>query len=620
MNLEDSINDREIPPKQLLNVLLEHFNAGRYIESENLSKSLTVNFPKHSLGWKVLGAVLGQTGRIEDSLIIFQKTVKLFPKDAEVHTNLGNTLKLLRRYDEAELSYKEAIKLNSKYTPAHFHLGVIFTQLGRLTDAAESYKNAIKLKNNYVEAYYNLGITLKSLGKLIDARKSYEKAIQFNPNFAEAHYNLGNVFYELEEIDKALYSYTKAIELNPNFAKAHSNFGNALKKLGKFKEAKNSYKKATELEPNFAEAHFNLGITYIEFGKIEKATKHLIKAIELKSDYAEAHRNLTLVKKFKSKDDQYLKMNELYLKKEISDEDLCHINFALAKVHEDLENYEYAFKHYSEGNTLRKKQSKYNMNIDIEIFNQIKINYEKISIEAEKFNKVLNNHLPIFIVGMPRSGTTLIEQIISLHPSVKGAGELPYINNLGGSIARGLSNIDHQSLLTFRNSYLDKIHNIAEDHFFVTDKMPQNFLFLGLITSVIPEAKIIHVKRNPSAVCWANYKQYFKKDIGYSHSLEDIISYYKLYDNLMDYWSKLLNQKIYNIDYDKLTIDQEFETRRMIDYIGLKWDEKFLSPEVNKRIVSTASNVQIREKIYQGSSDQWKNYKPFLNGKFNLFD
>ena len=610
----------KIPPQQLLNSLIEHFKARRFIESENISKSLIENFPRHPFGWKVLGTVLGQTGRIEDSLIIFQKTVKLFPKDAEIHTNLGNTLKLLGRYDEAELSYKNAIKLNFKYTPAHFHLGVFFTQLGKLTDAAESYKNAIKLKDNYVEAYYNLGITLKSLGKLIDARKSYEKVIELKPNFADAYYNLGNVFYELEEIDKALHSYIKAIELNPNFAKAHSNFGNALKKLGKFKEAKNSYKKATELKPNFAEAHFNLGITYIEFGKIEKATKYLKKAIELKSDYAEAHRNLTLIKKFNSQDDQYLKMNELYLKKEISDEDLCHINFALAKVYEDLENYEYAFKHYCEGNALRKIQSKYNKNIDIEIFDQIKINYKKISIEAEKFNKTLNNHLPIFIVGMPRSGTTLIEQIISSHPSVKGAGELSYITDLGSLIARGFSDIDHQSLLKFRNSYLDKINNIAGDHFFITDKMPQNFLFLGLITSVIPEAKIIHVKRNPSAVCWANYKQYFKKDIGYSHSLEDIISYYKLYDNLMDYWSKHLNQKVYNIDYDKLTVDQELETRQMIDYIGLKWDEKFLSPEVNRRIVSTASNVQIREKIYQGSSDQWKNYEPFLNGKFNLFD
>ncbi len=620
MNLDNSINDSEFPPKQLLKVLLEHFNAGRYIESENLSKSLIENFPKHPFGYKILGAVLGQTRRIEDSLIIFQKTIKLFPKDVEIHTNLGNTLKLLGRYDEAELCYKNAIKLNSKYIPAHFHLGVIYTQLGKLTDAVESYKNAIKLKNDYVEAYYNLGITFKSLGKLIDARKSYEKAIELKPNFADAHYNLGNIFFELQEIDKALNCYAKAIELNPNYAKAHSNTGNALKKLGKFKEAKNSYKKATEILPNFAEAHFNLGITYIEFGNLQKATKHLTKAIEIKSDYAEAHRNLTLIKKFKSQDDQYLKMNELYLRKEISDEDLCHINFALAKVYEDLENYEYAFKHYSEGNALRKIQSNYNKNIDIEIFNQIKINYEKISIEAEKFNKELKNHLPIFIVGMPRSGTTLIEQIISSHPNVKGAGELSYINDLGGSIARGLSNIDHHSLLKFRNNYLDIVHNIAGDIFFITDKMPQNFLFLGLITSVIPEAKIINVKRNPSAVCWANYKQYFKKDIGYSHSLDDIIAYYKLYEDLMEYWSKHLNQKIYNIDYDKLTIDQEFETRQMIDYIGLKWDDKFLSPEVNKRIVSTASNVQIREKIYKGSSDHWKNYEPFLNGKLNLFD
>ena len=619
MKSPNSLNKNEIPPQQQLKVLLDHFQAGRYTESENLAKSLTENFPRHPFSWKVLGAVLGQTGRSTDSLVIFQKTVKLFPEDAEAHSNLGNTLKLLGRLEEAENSYNKAIKLNYEYTPAHYNLGVTLSQLGRSSEAAESYKKAIKLKNDFIEAHYNLGITFKSLGRLKDAENSYKKAIELSPNFAEAHYNLGNMYKDLNEIDKAQTCYIKAIELKPNFAKAHSNFGNTLKTLGKLKDAENSYKKAIELSPNFAEAHFNLGVTYTEFGKLEEAGIHLTKAIEFKPDYADAHRHLTLIKKFDSQDKQYLEMQQLYHSEDISDENLCYINFGLAKACEDLNNYEQAFKHYHEGNELRKKQSNYDRNVDIEIFNQIKSSYERILGESKKFDKLSINHLPIFIVGMPRSGTTLVEQIISSHPSVTGAGELSYINDLGVLIARGLSKIDHKSLLKFRNSYLDKIHNIANGNFFITDKMPQNFLFIGLITSVFPEAKIIHVKRNPQAVCWANYKQYFTKDIGYSHTLEDIVNYYKLYENLMDYWSKFLDKKIYNLDYDKLTINQELETRQVIEYLGLKWDEKFLSPHENKRIVSTASNVQIREKIYQGSSDQWKKYEPFLKGILNSF-
>ena len=223
--------------------------------------------------------------------------------------------------------------------------------------------------------------------------------------------------------------------------------------------------------------------------------------------------------------------------------------------------------------------------------------------------------MPIFIVGMPRSGTTLVEQIVSSHSRVTGAGELNFATQFGAGIATGFTEANNESLLNFRSKYFNKLQNFSNGNIFVTDKMPQNFRYIGLLAAAFPEAKILHVKRNPVAVCWSNYKQYFvSKGIGYCHAIDDIITYHKLYEKLMSFWIKSLSKRIYNIDYEQLTVNQELETRQIIEYIGLEWDERCLSPQNNTRSVATASNVQVRKKVYQGSSEQWRKYQPFLTG------
>ena len=268
----------------------------------------------------------------------------------------------------------------------------------------------------------------------------------------------------------------------------------------------------------------------------------------------------------------------------------------------------------------RKKLLNYNINKDVERFRKIKSNYPQIaynSLEPEKFSKDL---MPIFIVGMPRSGTTLVEQIISSHSEVTGAGELDFAAQFGAAIATGITEVNNESLLNFRSKYLTKLKSLSNKNLIITDKMPQNFRYIGLLAAAFPEAKIIHVKRNPAAVCWANYKQYFvSKNIGYCYAIDDVISYHKLYENLMDFWTNTLSNRIYKLDYELLTVNQESETRQLIEYLGLDWDEKCLSPQNNMRSVATASNVQVRKKVYRGSSEQWRKYQPFLNGALDSF-
>ena len=536
------------PPQEKLNSLLECYQTGRYVDAEKLSVSITEEFPKHPFAWKVLAGVLKQMGKINESLVVGQKSVQLDPQDAGAHNNLGVLLQHAQ---------------------------------GRLKEAEESFRQAITLKPDLADAHYNLGNTLKKQGRLEEAEASYTQAITLKPDYAEAHYNLGNT----------------------------------LKELGRLEEAETNYRKAIALKPDFAEGHNNLGATLQEQGRLDEAETNYRKAIALKPDFAEAHRHLTLLKKFDAQDKQYSKMQELYLDKNISEEQRCHINFGLAKACEDLGDLEKAFQHYREGNMLRKKLLNYNINQDMELFRQIKFTYPGIEQNSLTPDKLTKNLMPIFIVGLPRSGTTLVEQIISSHSKVTGAGELNFAAQFGSSIARGLSDSNTDSLINFRERYLFKLQSVSKGNLIVTDKMPQNFRYIGLLAAAFPEAKIVHVKRNPAAVCWANYKQYFVvKSTGYCNTIDDVISYHKLYESLMVFWTNTLSKRIYNLDYEQLTVNQESETRQLIDYLDLDWDEKCLSPQNNKRHIATASNVQIRKKVYRGSSEQWKKYQPFLNG------
>ncbi|MDG1026613.1 MAG: tetratricopeptide repeat protein [Gammaproteobacteria bacterium] len=501
------------PPQDQLHNLLKYYQASHYDEAEQLAKKITQIFPAHQFAWKILGAVLMQTGRTAESLVPMQKAVQTEPKNAEALSNLGVTL----------------------------------LKLGKIQDAEASFKKAVALKPNYAEAHNNLGATFKEQGKLSEAAKSFSRATVVKPDYAEAHNNLGIMLKALGKLDQAKASYTQAISLAPYNAKAH--------------------------------------------------------------------RHLTLLKKFHSKDRQYSKMLEIYSDQSISKGNRCHINFALAKAYEDLEDFGEAFSHLKEGNLIRKKLLNYCVDQDRERFNNIKSTYPRIEQHSLELDGLTRDVTPIFIVGLPRSGTTLIEQIVSSHSKVTGAGELSFATLFGSNIVNGISEISTGALVNFRVKYLEKLKNVSEGRKIVIDKMPHNFLHIGLLAAAFPEAKIVHVKRNAAAVCWANYRQYFAlPSSGYSHAIEDIVIYYKLYRDLMGFWFANLGNRIYELDYEQMTVSQENETRQVIKYLELGWEDRCLSPEYNTRSVATASNVQVREKIYKGSSEQWKRYRLFLDG------
>jgi hypothetical protein len=333
---------------------------------------------------------------------------------------------------------------------------------------------------------------------------------------------------------------------------------------------------------------------------------------------AEAHHNLSALKKYTYSDPQIVQMEKLYAGTNISDGNHCQLCFALAKPSEDLGNLEEAFRYLKEGNALRKKILNYDIVQDEEIFSRIKEtanSFRNFSFDAPGDENIPT---PILILGMPRSGTTLVEQIISNHSKVTAAGELRFLKMFGSSLAEGKVEVSGDKLRTARNQYLNELIKLSVGRPFVTDKMPSNFFYIGLICSALPEAKIIHVKRNPAATCWSNYKQNFAvKGLGYSYDLLDVVHYFQMYEELMLFWDEHYPGKIYHLDYEQLTTDQESETKKLIQYLGIDWEDACLFPEENKRYVKTASNLQVRKKVYKGSSEEWKKFEKYLDRAFD---
>ena len=278
----EKLNFADIPPQELRNILIAHYQKGRFSDAEKLSKEITQDFPRHCFAWKVLGAVLEATGRKSEAVDANQTAVELSPQDAAAHFNLGNTLKELGRLDEALASYINAIAWKPDFVEAHYNLGNMLKELGRLDEAEASYRQAIVLKPAFAEAHYNLGITLQELCRSDESEESYTQAIALKPDFVEAHFNLGNMLKELGRLDEAEASYRQAIALKPDYTEAYGNLGNTLKELGRLDEAEASYLQAIVLKPDFAEAHNNLGVTLQELGRFDEAEASYRQAITLK--------------------------------------------------------------------------------------------------------------------------------------------------------------------------------------------------------------------------------------------------------------------------------------------------------------------------------------------------
>jgi Tfp pilus assembly protein PilF len=501
------------------------------------------------------------------------------PSDEQINS-------LISLYKQGRLT--DALKLGKLLVAAHpmtvvLHnvLGAVNAGLGRRTQAVESYTKAIKIDPEFAEAHNNLGVALKSLGKHIEAVESFNRALQIKPDYADAYNNLGNAQRELGDIDGAIDSYAKSINNHPEFAEAHNNMGNAFKELGEVDKAITSYTNALAINPKFAEAHSNL----------------------------------STVKKYETDDLQFQQMRDQVEQNGLSTQDQRRLNFALGKAYGDTREPDKAISFLLEGNRLRKAELKYDIASDRTLFAKIKTPFMGQTPAPVSFENPDKNQTkrPIFIIGMPRSGTTLVEQILASHSKIHGAGELELLNEcIQQTSWRSFNyNTNHQD--DIRENYLSGLSEQHVSEPFITDKMPSNFRWVGFILNAFPDAKIVHVTRDARATCWSIFKIFFNATgLGYSNNLHDVSEYYKMYVDLMAFWREKFPERLYDLKYESLTLNQEYETRKLLDYIELDWEPQCLEFHKTNRAVRTASATQVRQKMYQGSSEEWREYEPYL--------
>ena len=554
--------------------------------------------------------------------LLAKKEIKLLENEKALNPTQAQLDEVMRFYSSGEIKQAlECVESLIKEYPNEYLLfnicGACHSEIGSIEPAIENFKKAIALKIDYSEAQFNLGVAFQKLNQLDNASEYYLQAINSQHAYPSAHNNLGIIFLNKGKIDAAVKSFEWAVAYSPNYAEAYNNLGSALQELKQFKNAKKQFEKACSINPNYAQAFHNLGILSEITNQPKDAVSQYERAVEIEPEFAEAYRNLSKVKKFKVKDPQINQVFSLYSGNKLNVADKARLGFALADINKSLGNHEDYIKFLNEGNRLRKEEIKYSFEESQNFHSIITKLFSSTQPIIKTSSKSISDIKPIFIVGMPRSGTSLVEQIISSHNSVHGAGELLNFRNiitpiLDNHLSKKNSSIPNEDMLKIRNEYLDSLGSLKAKENIITDKMPMNFRLLGFILSAIPEAKIIHLTRDPMATCWSNFNHYFTAGNGFSFDQEDLAKFYLLYQELMNFWHKLFPNKIYDLNYENLTINQEKETKKLIKYCDLEWDENCLDFHKNQRGVLTASSAQVRKKMYQGSSEAWKKYEKNL--------
>ena len=566
---------------------------------------------------KLLGLILFDLERLNEAKACFKRALINSPNDHAALFHLAQTCYFENSLQEAADCYIEFINLNPESAEAFNNLGNVKRKQDLSMEALELYDNAIRLNPEYADAYINKGIVFQEELRIEEALACYDYALGLDHERVDVLSKKGSALTDLGQLKEAIDTLEAGLKIVPDHVESLNNLGIAFKMLGDYREALKSFEQAILIRKNSPETYNNIGLLYQEMGKFEIAKLQFEQAILFDPYFAEAYRNLILIKDNKSDTEIVDKLKTLLITEHLTKLQKCEVHHALARVYEDKEDPNQALKHILEGNKIKSAVLSYDINDDKDIFENIKFKAQEFKANAPPY--VENTDLlPIFIVGMPRSGTTLIEQIISSHSKVLGMGELPYVSRFGQGLVQKRDCVTPEELTKFKIDYLQAVREKSGHSYSFTDKMPHNFQYVGLILSSIPEAKVVHVKRDPIATCWSNFKQYFSvHGLGYSYDLEDTVNYYNLYSSLMKFWDDQYDDKIYNLDYEKLIISQEQETRSLVHFLGLEWESACLTPHKNERVVSTASQVQVRKSIYKDSSLQWQKFKPYLKGAFD---
>jgi len=626
-----------------------HFDLGHLGDAvASYEASLRIK-PDFAEAHNNLGNALRGLGRFDAAAESYRGAISVKSDFADAHNNLGNVLRSLGRSDEAVRCYRRALELRPDDPAACNNLGNAWMDLGRIDAAEASYRRALASQPGFAEVHCNLGNALRGLGRFDDAAASYGRALALEPQFAGAHSNLSDTLRDLGRPAEALASSRTAIAIEPGIAGAHISLGNALLDLGSLNEAAAAYRRALELDPASTAAAINMALVLRQQGRVTEAEANCLTALGMSPEYAPA---LVLLAEIRADTGQFSQAEELFKRAVAIDPDCAealagaahlrkltaddapwmvqarrlaergvpprqeaHLRFALGKYFDDIEDFEQAFASFLRANELTKGYSPpYNRQHATRIVDDLIHRYNREWATRTRTDASASAR-PVLIIGMPRSGTTLAEQIIASHPAVFGAGELTFWSNASKSIEsrRQDDTASDSPARTLAADYLRLLAELSPDSLRVVDKMPANFLSLGLIHEALPRARIIHMRRNPIDTCLSIYFQHFRGVHSYARDLDDLAQYYAEYLRIMEHWRRILPAgAMLEVPYEGLVSEQEEWTRKLLDFVGIPWDPRCINFHETDRSVMSASKWQVRQRMSRSSVERWRNYERFV--------
>ena len=535
--------------------------------------------------------------------------------DRYVHQALA--LHQAGRVKEAEALYRQVLAAKPDHAAALHFLGLVLHQSGRSADGVALIEKSLRAAPQTPDFLNNYGSVLRDLGRVAAAADSYRKAVAAKPDHLAARDNLASALAQLGRFSQAEEVFRGSIGRNPFHMRARQGLAETLMEAGRLDEALAVFREALTIRPNDAELLHGYGVGLMEKGDLAGAADTFRRALAAAPAQAKSWLMLSQVRRQETADAELAAMQALHAKAPAASLERMQLSFGLGKLHDDLRAYEAAFDYFAEGNAIRRKGIAYDGERVRAEFAAMKAVFDEAFFEKHKPSAITDD-TPIFVVGMPRSGTTLVEQIIASHPQVFGAGELTILKtaigkgfplDMKGGFPAGIRELPDTVFADAGNDYLDLLHERYPAYRHVTDKMPGNFMLIGFLHLMLPKARIVHCARNPVATCLSIYKTHFRGDGHlYSYDLAELADFHNLYSDMMEHWRKVLPGVVHEVRYEDFVADQEGQTRALIEHLGLPWNEAVLSFHESERQVRTASAAQVRQPMYKGSIDLWKRY------------
>lgn len=641
-------------PRSLFDTIMELLQSRQFEKALQQCQQALSLYPEDVNILGLQGAILGDQGEFAEAEKILLKVIDLTPTFAKPYEDLGTMLLQQDRAQEAIPLLEKATRLDPKLDAAYFQLGKALAQIGQGREADEAFEKSFALSPvrgmmaraaehhqagrlqeaekicrqvlqnhpRHVDALRMLGLIAAAAGDLEEAEHLLRQALARAPDHASAMFELGRVLKELDRHEEAITVYRELLKQQPENPKAYYRLGGVLGPAARTRESAAAYRRCIELAPTHVGAWLGLGHMLKTLGKQEEGVAAYQRCRDIEPDFGEAYYSLANLKTYRFSDGEIAQMQQRLESSELEGISRVNFMFALAKAFEDRQDFETAWQYYEQGNATQRMLVNYDP-VQTETVNDELVEFFNSDFIARSEGFGNPDAAPIFVLGMPRSGSTLVEQIIASHSQVEGTSELPYVGRVTRSLNRNradgmkyprvLNELEARHFHRLGQNYIDmaQMHRVEGRPRFI-DKMPNNYPCVGFIHSILPNAKIIDARRHPLDACVGNLRQLYAKGQTFSYDQTDIGEYYLQYRRMMDHWDAVLPGKVLHVQYEDTVNNLETQVGRILEFLELPWEDGCLNYHDTERAVRTASSEQVRQPIYTSGVAFWKHYEPWL--------